>query len=79
MSYACAHPQVAAPPGLHQQVNKELLGNFWFALARAKHPEVFSDALALINEVQTLDQLFDRYLEDITWEDFWRVFPYELR
>lgn len=63
----------AIPPGFLQELNSELMEGLWYALAAAKHPEAFEEA------TPTLKEVLDTHLADVTWEDFWHAFPYELR
>jgi len=63
----------AIPAGFLQEWNHDLMEDLWFALAAAKHPETFDECDA------TLEDVFEHHLADVTWEDFWKAFPYELR
>jgi hypothetical protein len=65
----------AIPPGFLQELNSELMEGLWYALAAAKHPEVFEGP----DSPSSLQEVFDSHLAEVTWEDFWQVFPYELR
>lgn len=67
------HPLQAIPAGFLQELNNDLLEDLWFALAAAKHPETFDECDA------TLEDVFEHHLADVTWEDFWKAFPFELR
>lgn len=49
--------------------------DLWYALAAAKHPGAFDGS----QPHPGLHEVFEKYLADVTWEDFWHAFPYELR
>lgn len=66
----------AYPPGLYQEFNIEMMEGLWYALAAARHPEVFAGNP---QSRPSLQELFDKHLADVTWADFWHAFPYELR
>lgn len=64
----------AIPPGFLQELNMDMMEDLWFALAAAKDPEMLTASGA-----HSITDVFDRYLADVTWDDFWKAFPYELR
>jgi hypothetical protein len=63
------------PPGFLQELNCDLMEDFWYALAAARHPEAFDGSQA----TPCLHELFEKHLADVTWDDFWQAFPFELR
>ncbi|WIA42552.1 hypothetical protein OEZ86_008534 [Tetradesmus obliquus] len=66
-----ARPGAHASLLWHREINQQMLEEMWHSLVSLLHP-------ALHSQPRSLDELFE-LLKDATWQDFFQVFPYELR
>lgn len=65
----------AQPAGFYQEINASMMEDMWRTLAVQVHPRHVLDRR---DGPPTLDEIFS-LLADATWDDFWNIFPYELR